>query len=191
MANYTCPSCRQTFHDEENLDGPCIFCGHLLNEFRPAPRHHPGRIDLVNVARVQRWLLRLLPLAVACDAAVIFAPSFKLLGVEGFLFFIPVPLIMLGLVIVLLSLVEASGGISILYLFLMFIPGINILVWFEVNARATEVLKRAGVRVGVLGARDLDVRSIIDATLCSGCGYNLTGNVSGRCSECGKEIPRT
>ena len=27
--------------------------------------------------------------------------------------------------------------------------------------------------------------------LCTNCGYDLTGNVSGRCPECGKDIPRT
>lgn len=26
--------------------------------------------------------------------------------------------------------------------------------------------------------------------LCQGCGYNLTGNVSGRCPECGLDLPR-
>jgi uncharacterized RDD family membrane protein YckC len=27
--------------------------------------------------------------------------------------------------------------------------------------------------------------------LCTNCGYDLTGNVSGRCPECGKDIPQT
>lgn len=27
--------------------------------------------------------------------------------------------------------------------------------------------------------------------LCTNCGYDLTGNISGRCPECGKDIPRT
>ena len=29
-----------------------------------------------------------------------------------------------------------------------------------------------------------------DFDVCANCGYNLTGNVSGRCSECGWRLPR-
>lgn len=29
-----------------------------------------------------------------------------------------------------------------------------------------------------------------DFNECADCGYNLTGNVSGRCSECGWKLPR-
>jgi hypothetical protein len=28
-----------------------------------------------------------------------------------------------------------------------------------------------------------------EAPLCDGCGYNLTGNTSGRCPECGSSVP--
>ena len=32
-------------------------------------------------------------------------------------------------------------------------------------------------------------RQFVDAVHCGHCGYNLTGNTSGRCPECGTEIP--
>lgn len=191
MPNYTCPSCRQTFHAEDDPAGPCLFCGHLLTEYVPPPRFHPGSLDLRQIARLQRWILRALPIALASEAALLLAPAFNLLGVRGELFLAVAPLLMLGLVAALLVRLDVSDGTILLYAFLMLVPVLNLVLWFEANARATAALKRAGLRVGLLGARDEDVLSIIDPYRCNGCGYNLFGNVSGRCPECGRDIPRS
>ena len=37
--------------------------------------------------------------------------------------------------------------------------------------------------------RKLEAAWAAESKVCAVCGYNLTGNVSGRCSECGVEIP--
>jgi len=71
---------------------------------------------------------------------------------------------------------------------LMLAPCVSLLVLVLVNMSATHALRRAGVRVGFMGVKDEDVERIINPDLCTGCGYNLTGNVSGYCPECGRAL---
>ncbi|HVP12092.1 MAG TPA: hypothetical protein VMV94_13005, partial [Phycisphaerae bacterium] len=51
--------------------------------------------------------------------------------------------------------------------------------WGDKWARTKVILKKHAHRP------PFDIRGI----LCTNCGYNLTGNVSGRCPECGRAIP--
>ncbi len=71
---------------------------------------------------------------------------------------------------------------------LMLAPCANMLILVIVNMSATRALRRAGVRVALMGVKDEDVERIINPDLCTGCGYNLTGNVSGYCPECGRAL---
>lgn len=51
-----------------------------------------------------------------------------------------------------------------------------------------------GLTAGVLSRRWLRARTDVlrrHPELCQRCGYNLTGNSSGKCPECGAEIPVT
>ena len=56
-------------------------------------------------------------------------------------------------------------------------------------AAATElVFASGGLIFGIFLAIRLLDEPKADANSCEECGYNLTGNVSGRCPECGTEI---
>lgn len=76
----------------------------------------------------------------------------------------------------------------VFYCLLCLVPLINLILLLLINNHANKVLKKAGVRVGLMGARDEDVRRIVESEVCSTCGYDLTGNVSGVCPECGVTI---
>ena len=71
---------------------------------------------------------------------------------------------------------------------LMLVPQVNLLLLLFVNMSITRTLRRAGLHVGLMGAKDEEVERIVNPELCTGCGYNLTGNVSGYCTECGRTI---
>lgn len=47
-----------------------------------------------------------------------------------------------------------------------------------------------GVLVAALLIRKIDRDQAYPPGTCRSCGYDLTGNVSGRCPECGQEIPK-
>lgn len=71
---------------------------------------------------------------------------------------------------------------------IMVIPMVNLIVLLLENKKATSKLKKAGLDVGFWGASDEIVVRRLSAELCAKCGYNLTGNVSGICPECGQVI---
>ena len=77
-----------------------------------------------------------------------------------------------------------------LYGLLMFAPCVNLVILLLVNSLATRVLRKAGLSVGLMGVKDEDVVRLLSPNLCRKCAYNLTGNVSGRCPECGTPIPQ-
>jgi len=70
----------------------------------------------------------------------------------------------------------------------MIAPCGNLLLLILVNMSVTRTLRRAGLHVGFWGVRGEDVERILDPTLCRGCSYNLTGNISGICPECGRPL---
>lgn len=76
----------------------------------------------------------------------------------------------------------------VLYCILCLVPILNLVLLLLINNHANRVMKKAGIRVGLMGARDEEVRQIVESEVCSTCGYNLTGNVSGICPECGVAI---
>ena len=55
---------------------------------------------------------------------------------------------------------------------------------------APRALQKAGLSVGVLGVGRQAVRNKLDPRYCNECGYDLTGNTSGTCSECGHKFAR-
>jgi rubrerythrin len=48
----------------------------------------------------------------------------------------------------------------------------------------------AGVLVIALAGRRIAAKGMVDGIHCPGCGYNLTGNLSGVCPECGAPFAR-
>ena len=49
-------------------------------------------------------------------------------------------------------------------------------------------LQRAGLHVGFMGVNQDDIERVLNPRLCTICGYDLTGNVTGICPECGRPI---
>ena len=190
MANYTCPHCRQTFHIVDDLEGPCLFCGRRMNEFRPPKFLIPHGADLQVLASRHRWFLYLLTPTLAAQGLAIFAPSFEVYGVRSIFFAVVFVAALAVVVALLLAEVKASGGIIVLSVLVTPVPVVNFLIIIHAHTSALAVFKAVGLRVGLFGVRDADARHRMNPDLCVGCGYNLTGNLSGRCPECGLTIPR-
>lgn len=90
--------------------------------------------------------------------------------------------------VVLASTALGAGRMKILFLgFLAAIPYLNLIALIGVAVLATRLLQHAGIRVGIWANRG-DIERVMNSLQCSECGYNLFGNVSGRCPECGREI---
>jgi len=68
---------------------------------------------------------------------------------------------------------------------LMPVPAVNLAVMAVASSQAATALRKAGIRVGIFGVSDQKVLAHRNLNLCRQCGYDLTGNVSGRCPECG------
>ena len=71
---------------------------------------------------------------------------------------------------------------------LMLAPVANLFVLLLVNISARHTLRQAGLHIGFMGVKPEEVERVLNPELCSHCGYNLTGNVSGFCTECGKPL---
>lgn len=98
----------------------------------------------------------------------------------------------LAVVIGTLRLMSALGStwlVLVIMAFLMVIPFINLVALIMEDRRATGVLRRAGIPIGLMGVSDEDVVRCLAMNVCRQCGYDLTGNESGQCSECGVAIP--
>ncbi len=150
-------------------------------------------MDIRLVARRQRWLLwlvlaclgsvvwpivvRPIPFVSGESAVVVFAVLYVGVRVG----------VWLGTILMMRAL-RTHVVALILCALLMVVPLINLLILLMENRRATRVLRRAGLRVGFMGVKDEDVVIRLSPNLCHDCGYDLTGNVSGRCPECGTAI---
>jgi hypothetical protein len=74
------------------------------------------------------------------------------------------------------------------FLLLTYYAGLPLML--GINMMASVALRGAGLKVGFLGVKDEDVVRLLSPNLCRQCAYDLTGNVSGRCPECGAAISR-
>jgi len=152
------------------------------------------RVDYRALARRQRWVLWLLVANVIVQLAPFYLgmlgePLFNILAT---LMVLTTLALMLAMLICVVRLLTAQGtrlAVVILCAVLLLAPCANLLLLLLINMSATRTLRRAGIRVGLMGAKDEDVLRITTPNLCKGCGYDLTGNVSGVCPECGAAIP--
>jgi len=74
--------------------------------------------------------------------------------------------------------------------FAMLMPLLGLLILLSINSQATRHLREAGIKVGFMGVSDEVVRRATSANICQSCGYDLTGNESGVCPECGTAVAR-
>jgi hypothetical protein len=171
--------------------------------------------NLRTLARRQRWLIWLLA-AYVVSLILFFCPFFaprragglpplpqlmifaELAIMAAVLVYLAVCLLLIPAVVLVLIaqgnhplMVVACGVLGVLvlvgggYLLGTFC---NLLLLLSVNISVTRTLRRAGLRAGFWGMKDEDVKRVLDPTLCRGCDYNLTGNISGICPECGRPL---
>ncbi len=187
MPSLKCPTCGQVSQDV-NITESCVYCGGRLDLVHFEPVFTPGGVDLRDVARFQRWLVRIFPLVICADLFWILPPTPFVSWIEPMVFHLVVVLVALVYEVRLLIALNCPIGTGCLYFLLTFIPFLNLVVLFLTNARAIETLKAAGIRVGVMGVSDSAARAAMESNLCKKCGYNLTGNASGICPECGTSL---
>lgn len=148
------------------------------------------RADLRKLAQRQRWIIWLV-----LASLISYLAPFYLRGELGVIIFALGGVIYLGIYIlmivgvVLLLIAKGSHPVVITLLaILMAAPCVNLVVLILINMGVTRMLRAAGLRVGFMGADPDEVEHILNPDLCSHCGYNHTGNVTGVCSECGQAI---
>jgi len=146
--------------------------------------------DIRKLARRQRWIIWLLLLWLVSQF-LFFAPWGRLAPVIFFPLAVIQMAILVALMVGVVLLLVAQGThvlIVILLAILMIAPCGSLLILLAVDMSATRTLRRVGLKVGFMGVKDEEVERLLNPMLCKGCGYDLTGNVSGICSECGRPI---
>ena len=94
---------------------------------------------------------------------------------------------------VFVALVLHAMGVHLVWIVLLtllsFAPCANLLILVFMNAAATRRLRSAGLRVRFMGVDPEELERVLNPNLCKTCGYDLTGNISGVCPECGTPLP--
>jgi hypothetical protein len=145
-------------------------------------------IDLLVVASRQRFLIRLILVYIFTYLGLMFCFIARLPAL--FLILFPLILLVLNVVVLvaiinLLAALQYNVIVRILWIFGLFIPLVNLVLLLSANRQATKILKRTGIKVGFMGAPHEDVLRMVSSDLCKHCFYDMTGNVSGICPECG------
>ncbi len=186
MANGVCPICQTEMAAGTAV---CMGCGFNAIEGAPLPGWVREGVDLRTVARRQRlllWLvLGLLALQVFLRTQSFSNPlMFPLLVVILFATMIGVAVTVVTLMVAL----RRHVIVCVLYTILMFAPCVNLIILLVINQQATAVLRKAGLRVGLMGVKDEQVVRLLGLYCCRKCSYSLIGNVSGVCPECGTPV---
>lgn len=151
--------------------------------------------DLRKLAARQRWVLwlvaawlvfRLLPFLVvpALPASPVVSLAMLALGLTQFALWVAI--IVVGILVMCAD--GTHPALIVLAAIFMLAPCANLLILLFLVGDSARKLKKAGVRVGFMGANQEDVERALNFSLCRGCGYDLTGNTSGVCPECGRPV---
>lgn len=177
----TCPNCPHTVGDAS----PPAYCPSCGNAW--AARQSPT-YDLLMIANRQRVLLLCILLSIV-SYCVVGWPAIGRRTSNSATVTLIITLAIHALVIVAVLRVQAAVGIHLLWRLLSVpllpIPIIGLLIMVVVNSQASATLRASGVRVGLFGVDPVQLQRLSAPNLCQQCGYDLTGNLSGRCPECG------
>jgi len=146
--------------------------------------------NLRTLARRQRWMIWLVAASIL-SYFFVFLPWWQWPPVVVIGFAVARLVVYVLMIIGVVLLLVSQGNHPLLIVFcgiVMIAPCGNLLLLVLVNMSVTRTLRRAGLRVGFWGVKSEDVERILDPTLCRGCSYNLTGNISGICPECGRPM---
>ncbi|MBX3386325.1 MAG: hypothetical protein KF768_07125 [Phycisphaeraceae bacterium] len=167
----------------------------------PRPRiHHSSwrAVNLPKLALAQRRIIWSIPAiyAVCLLLPLLFftlrAPGLFWIGFTIISLFI---LLYLGALCFAVWLSVRSGHHPVLIVFIaiaMFFPLINAIVLMFVNRDATAILRKAGVKVGLMGVPPAHMFRLYHG-VCTTCGYDVTQLPTdiARCPECGAAIARS
>ncbi len=142
--------------------------------------------DLVAIADAQRWLLwHVLALLIVTASLCVSPPNAPLwVGSLKLTLYVVITLLTIAMSVRLSLACAGSGAMTIVAALLMFIPILNFALLASLNARATEMLRVAGLRVGVMGAPRAEIHKLRPG-VCRACGYDLSGLQDSPCPECG------
>lgn len=185
MATGVCPICRTEMAAGTAV---CMACGFNAIEGAPLPGWVRQGVDLRTVARRQRLLLWFVLGLLALQFAPFMIRSSSLLDVVTTLALLVMTISVLVAVVTLTIALRRHVIVTVLYAVLMLAPCINLIILLVINQQATAVLRKAGLRVGLMGVKDEQVVRLLGLYVCRKCSYSLIGNVSGVCPECGTPV---
>jgi hypothetical protein len=148
------------------------------------------RIYAVLVANAQRRLIYTVLGSLACMVSMCVLPA-VMPGPYAPFVGLALNFVCSIIAVVQTGLMARSTGIgrfmTVVGCLVMLFPIAGLLLMVAVNARATKVLRLAGVRVGLLGVSKDDIGKLVLGA-CRGCGYDIRGLPSPVCPECGRPI---
>lgn len=177
-----CPYCRTLVDAEDAERTHCPHCGRNIAWLRYENDFIVNGVDLWRLGRGQRMANRcLVVLGIVCLAGWLYPAS-------GLLLILPVVLLYIGLTAGLQELhsaFAAEGRCSWGKTLFLMIPGVNMLALIGANIRAVKEFRRIRLPWRPFGWSERQLLAAFAHVFCRTCGYNLTGNQSGRCPECG------
>lgn len=189
-----CPHCgEQELPDSKGEPQACSYCGQYPATAWLESPYVVNGVDMRLVAKLQRRLQGLILVTLFFDVFCIYllAPIPRGASISIIVFFLVLHIAGAVVVARLIAVIRKNIAIAILPAVLMLAPCINLVLMFLVNQSAIVTLRKVGLNKGFKGfCSDKEVVRRLNPMLCRECGYNLTGNISGRCPECGTELPR-
>lgn len=189
-----CPVCQNAVNIPMGALPICPGCGLNLTTVYSYPSWVVRGVDLRKVARLQRRLI-LYVLAILLVNCFMIPAALGMSGNSGNTF-PAVVLLIYGAALIM----HIAVAVSTIQLFialrshiatviicgvLLFIGCANLIILLIANRYATNALRNAGLSVGLFGVSDEKVLRLTTFYRCRQCGYNMIGNTSGRCPECG------
>lgn len=187
MSETTCPACKRTIPESPERSPNCPYCDQRLADRFLGDDHLRRDTELCRIAHAHRRLLWVLLVSLPCQALILLEfpvtwPPRYPTGVV--IIYLGISLLICRAMVGSLWARRKHPAVVVLSALPSLVPIGNLLLMEVEIRKAASALKSAGVVIGPFGASDDRVRRRIKHKVCR-CGYDLTGNVSRRCPECG------